>query len=75
MDIFKESFLVPIPKEVNTIDIAKYRGIAIQSILPKILDNIINNRLCLATEALKKKLKLKILTRSSTNRADNSELI
>lgn len=43
---------MPIPKEVNTIDVMKYRGIALQSILPKILDNIMNERLCRATEPL-----------------------
>lgn len=42
---FKESFLIPIPKKGKSIEIRNYRGIAIQSIIPKILDKFITSRL------------------------------
>lgn len=40
-----KSFILPIPKPGNREKIENYRGIAIQSILPKILDKIINTKL------------------------------
>lgn len=49
---FRKSFLVPIPKEGPSPEITKYRGIAIQSVIPKILDTLLNKRLCEATEKI-----------------------
>lgn len=42
-DDWKECFLIPIPKKGSPINIENYRGIAIQSCLPKLLDQIITN--------------------------------
>lgn len=38
---WKESFILPIPKKGAVNDIGNYRGIAIQSVIPKILDKLI----------------------------------
>lgn len=42
---WKKCFLIPIPKKGALNDISNYRGIAIQSCLPKILDRIITRML------------------------------
>lgn len=38
---FKEAYLTPVPKRGNSIDLRNYRGVAMQSIIPKIIDKII----------------------------------
>lgn len=42
---WKQSFLIPIPKKGSSSDIANYRGISIQSIVPKILDKLLTKKL------------------------------
>lgn len=42
---WKKSYLIPIPKPGDREKVENYRGIAIQSILPKILDRIITTKL------------------------------
>lgn len=40
-DSWKQSFITPIPKKGSTIDIKNYRGIAMQSVIPKFFDKIL----------------------------------
>lgn len=40
---WKMSYITPIPKKGSTVEIANYRGIAMQSCLPKILDKHLTN--------------------------------
>lgn len=42
-DSFKKSYIVPIPKKGSIREISNYRGIALQSIFPKILDKHVTN--------------------------------
>lgn len=42
---WKRIYIVPIPKRVELTDVANYRGISLQSCLPKILDKLIAARL------------------------------
>lgn len=42
---WKSSFITPIPKKGMATNIANYRGIAMQSILPKILDRLLTEKL------------------------------
>lgn len=44
-DNWKHSFLTPIPKKGNIQDVSNYRGIAMQSVIPKIFDILITARL------------------------------
>lgn len=42
---WKKSFMVPIPKQGNPEDIKNYKGIAIQSVISKVLDKLITIKL------------------------------
>lgn len=42
---WKQSYLVPIPKKGKTSDVNNYRGISIQSVIPKIMDQLITRKL------------------------------
>lgn len=42
---WKESFLVPIPKKGRVTEVTNFRGIAIQSIIPKIFDRILTEKI------------------------------
>lgn len=42
---WKQSFIVPIPKKGVLVDVSNYRGISIQSVIPKILDKLITDKL------------------------------
>lgn len=42
---WKKSFLIPLPKKGNNQDLANYRGICIQSTLPKIFDKLLTKKI------------------------------
>lgn len=42
---WKDSYITPIPKKGNICDITNYRGIAMQSVIPKLFDMLITDRL------------------------------
>lgn len=44
-DDWKESYLVPIPKKSNNTLASNYRGIALQSVLPKLFDRLLTRKL------------------------------
>lgn len=39
--LWKESFVTPVPKKGDAMDVASYRGIALQSVIPKIFDKFL----------------------------------
>lgn len=42
---WNDAYLVPIPKKGNIADVGNYRGISIQSTIPKILDKLMTEKL------------------------------
>lgn len=42
---WKKSFIIPIPKKGSKTDVKNYRGIAIQSVFPKIFDKLITSKI------------------------------
>lgn len=42
---WKQSFITPIPKKGNSVDVANYRGIAQQSVVPKLFDKLLTQKL------------------------------
>lgn len=42
---WKKSYIVPIPKKGDKFSVTNYRGIAIQSVLPKLFDKLITNKI------------------------------
>lgn len=51
-DIWKKSFIIPIPKKGNNADIKNYRGVCLQSIIPKLFDKLLTIKLQNATHHL-----------------------
>lgn len=49
---WKTSFIVPIPKKGRHADIENYRGIALQSVIPKAFDKLLTDKLSLHTATL-----------------------
>lgn len=48
---WKKSFVIPIFKSGNRCDVSNYRGVCIQSVIPKILDKLICERLSFASKS------------------------
>lgn len=48
-ELWKTCFIIPIPKKGSSVDISNYRGIALQSVIPKILDKVITRFLDLGS--------------------------
>lgn len=44
-EIWKQSYLIPIPKKGNSTEISNYRGISIQSTIPKIFDKLLTRKI------------------------------